>query len=97
MKKILKFIKESHRAVNKNQKKMKLNLIVILILSFLATAIHCSVVNEFVQHAQQRRTRTTQKFTIEDLLTKTFPYNDPRHDSQYDMDPCKAGKVKQNF
>lgn len=34
----------------------------------------------------------TSRFTIEELLTTTFPYSDPRTDSQLDMDPCKAGK-----
>lgn len=76
----------------------KLSLIAILI-PFLATATKCSIVNDYVHDAkhQHSRHKVTHKFTIEDLLSKTFPYNDPRHDNQYDMDPCKAGKVANLF
>lgn len=36
----------------------------------------------------------SSKFTIEDLLTHTYPYTDPRTDDQIFMDPCKAGRQK---
>lgn len=70
---------------------IKLNLIVILI-PLLATATQSSIVNDYVHHAkQQRNHQHTQKLSIEDLLSKTFPYTDPRLDNQIYMDPCKAG------
>lgn len=71
----------------------KLNLIAIFVL-VLANTIETSMVNDFVQHHRHLHSRhkVTSKFTIEDLLSQTFPYNDPRIDNQYDMDPCKSGK-----
>lgn len=35
---------------------------------------------------------TSKRFTIEQLLSTSFPYTDPRTDNQLDMDPCKSGK-----
>lgn len=49
---------------------------------------NCSIINEHVKHTK----KISHKFTIEELLTAKFPYNDPRTDAQYDMDPCKSGK-----
>jgi hypothetical protein len=67
----------------------KFNLIVSIIS---LTTVHCSFINEHVRHA--RRANTTQKYSVEDLLTMTFPYSDPRTDNnQYFMDPCKAGRL----
>lgn len=35
---------------------------------------------------------SSRKFTIEELLSMTFPYTDQRIDHQLDMDPCKSGE-----
>lgn len=89
----------SSKKIYRKMWQRKLSLIAILI-PFLATATKCSIVNDYVHHAKHQHSRhkvTTHKFTIEDLLSKTFPYNDPRHDNQYDMDPCKAGNVNTIF
>jgi hypothetical protein len=36
---------------------------------------------------------SSRKFSIEDLLSTTYPYTDPRTDYQLDMDPCKSGET----
>lgn len=41
---------------------------------------------------ERREKRSHSHFTIEDLLSRTFAYTDPRTDNQIYMDPCKAGK-----
>lgn len=38
------------------------------------------------------RETSSKKFTIDEFLSTTFPYTDPRTDNQLYMDPCKAGK-----
>lgn len=53
----------------------------------------CGVLANEHRHANSRRHQTT-KYTIEELLSSTYPYSDPRTDHQLDMDPCKSGKMK---
>lgn len=60
----------------------KFNVIVVILL--IASESGC--------RATKSKVRPSSKFTIEELLSTTFPYSDPRTDSQLDMDPCKAGK-----
>lgn len=59
----------------------KFNVIVVMLV--VASECHAS---------KSKAVRSTPRFTIEELLSTTFPYSDPRTDSQLDMDPCKAGK-----
>lgn len=54
------------------------------------TSTNGSVINEHVKHT--KKINSPHKFTVEELLTASFPYTDPRTDAQYDMDPCKSGK-----
>lgn len=62
-----------------------------IILTIFLTSASCSVINEHVKH--MKMLKTSLKYTVEDLLTMTFPYSDPREgNNQYDMDPCKSGR-----
>ena len=58
--------------------KSSLIVVIVLIISCGAT--------------DYRGNYASKKFTIEELLSMSFPYTDPRTDSQLDMDPCKSGK-----
>lgn len=73
----------------------KFNLIVLIII--FVTTVHCSIINEHIKRTRNQNENVSQKYSIEDLLTKTFPYADSRVENQYDMDPCKAGRQKKNL
>jgi hypothetical protein len=50
----------------------------------------------FANENRNVKNRST-RYTIEELLSSTFPYTDPRMDHQLDMDPCKSGKAFVTF
>lgn len=66
--------------------KIKFGLVLVLMLVF-PIVIECKKVNNAVNGRSYR-------FSMDDLLTNTFPYSDPRTDNQIYMDPCKAGIVE---
>lgn len=67
------------------------NLSEICVILMLCLTTTLLVEGRRMRH-EKRDKRSHSHFTIEDLLTQTFTYSDPRTDNQYFMDPCKAGK-----
>lgn len=61
----------------------------IVALTLFVSMTMCGAIVHEHRHVKNQ----SSKYSIEQLLSTSFPYSDPRTDHQLDMDPCKSGKI----
>lgn len=61
--------------------------VVVMVLVF--PSLLCGATANEHRHVKNQ----SSKYSIEQLLSTSFPYSDPRTDHQLDMDPCKSGEI----